>query len=646
MNDKNSVIGISLMVLLTVLYFVFMPKPPETPTQTETPTSDTAITSSTPETPADPDVISQGAPEEDDSTQAAVNPLQTKYGDFGKAMEGEEQFIEVKTDKLVVKLSTKGGKMVSAVLNEHKTFDSLPLPIIREDLLNEFYFQFIDKNSLQAINTSDLYFTTTGQRTLTVNGENTREVVMTAKINDQQALEQVYTFTGDKYSVDYELRLQGIRKTMKNGYLDVFWNAETPKTEKDIKPQRQKTQVVYFQNDDTENIGGMTGEDDEEAVKGEVDWISYKSQFFSYILIPESGIRSPVMSSETPLGNDDISKKMMSNFQMDISGNNSVSAFTFYLGPNEYGILASYDKELEEEMDLGYLFISHINILTIKIFKFFEGFIPNYGLIILLFAILVKLIVFPMTYKSYVSMAKLRVINNTPEIKAIDEKFKGDAQKLQMEKMAIYRKMGVSPLGGCLPMLLQWPILISMFFFFPQSVELRQKSFLWATDLSTYDSIFSWTTHIPLLSDTYGNHISLFTLLMAISIYVYTYYQQKSQPTNAAMPFMKYLPYMMPIIFVFFLNNYASGLSWYYFAANIISIAQTVSIRASLNDEKLLEEMRKKTKKSKKGGKGGSKGGGKSRLERWAESQQKKQQELARARQQGKGNSRSTRRKK
>jgi YidC/Oxa1 family membrane protein insertase len=268
-------------------------------------------------------------------------------------------------------------------------------------------------------------------------------------------------------------------------------------------------------------------------------------------------------------------------------------------------------------------------VATIYVFKFFEKYIPNYGLIILLFAFLIKLIVFPLTYKSYVSMAKLRVLNGTPEMKELDEKFKDDPQKQQVQKMAIYKKMGVSPLGGCLPMLLQWPILISMFFFFPQSIELRQKAFLWAHDLSTYDSVLELGFSIP----GYGDHVSLFTILMAISIYIYTYFQQKSQPTNAAMPFMKYLPYIFPIIFVIFLNNYASGLSWYYFAANIISIIQTTSIRASLDDEKLLAEMRSNLQK---GGKNGKKSGAKKskgRLEGWVEKQQKKQETLARDRQ-------------
>jgi YidC/Oxa1 family membrane protein insertase len=226
-------------------------------------------------------------------------------------------------------------------------------------------------------------------------------------------------------------------------------------------------------------------------------------------------------------------------------------------------------------------------------------------------------------------MAKLRVVNEQPMMKDLDAKFKDDPQKLQVEKMAMYRKMGVSPFGGCLPMILQYPILISMFFFFPQSVELRQQSFLWAHDLSTYDSIWDLGFTIPM----YGDHISLFTILMAISIYIYTYYNQKSQPSVNNQ--MKYISYFMPLIFIVFLNNYASGLSWYYFAANLISIIQTTGIRYFLDDEKLLSQLEEARKK--KGGKN-DKAKGKGRIEQWLERQQQKQRELSQAqRQQGKG---------
>lgn len=240
-------------------------------------------------------------------------------------------------------------------------------------------------------------------------------------------------------------------------------------------------------------------------------------------------------------------------------------------------------------------------------------------------------------------MAKMRVINQTPEIKSLDDKYKDDMQKLQMEKMKVYRETGVSMFGGCLPMLLSYPFLIALFFFFPQSVELRQKSFLWANDLSTYDSVLDLPFNIPF----YGDHVSLFTILMAVSIMVFTYFQQKSQPTSPQQEQLKYIQYFMPVIFLVFLNNYASGLSLYYFTSNLLSISQTTASRYFINDEKLLAQLRENQKKSKKKNKKGGKAP-KGRIAKWMEEQQKKQQEVLKQRQnaqgKGKGN-RQTRRK-
>lgn len=638
MRDRNSVIGIMLMVLLTVLYFVFAPKP-------EPAKADPANSDSTPTEQIDRSSPSQNA--ETAAAEEAINDSvrQAIHGDFSSLMAGEGQLVNVKTDKLDVTINTKGGYIVDAKLRDYKTFDSLPLPIVSKDLEHKLAFEFVNKKTSQLVNSSELIFTPSDQKGFEVSGENSRDLVLTAQLADGNYLRQVYTFSGDSYDLGYAIQMKGMKPYLKNRYYEVKWKTQVPKTEQAMKLQRQKTQIVYMEGDDLERMGGMTDDDDSENVKGDVSWISYKSQFFSHALITQGqGMHAPRVEMTTPSESEDVVREMYADFQVDIPVADETSdEFLIYMGPNEYKTLRSYGVKLQKQMDLGYLFISQINIATIYVFKFFEKYIPNYGLIILIFAILIKLIVFPLTYKSYVSMAKLRVLNQTPEMKGLDEKFKDDPQKQQLEKMAIYRKMGVSPLGGCLPMLLQWPILISMFFFFPQSVELRQKSFLWAHDLSTYDSILELGFTIP----GYGDHVSLFTILMAISIYVYTYFQQKSQPTNAAMPFMKYLPYIFPIIFVVFLNNYASGLSWYYFAANIISIIQTTSIRASLNDEKLLAEMRSNLKKGGKKGKKGGSGKSKGRLEGWVERQQKKQEALARERQQAKkGNQNRTGRRK
>ncbi|MEO0472466.1 MAG: membrane protein insertase YidC [Bacteroidota bacterium] len=330
---------------------------------------------------------------------------------------------------------------------------------------------------------------------------------------------------------------------------------------------------------------------------------------------------------------------MSSDIVIELPRNKDIQKdFRMYLGPNEYTTLTSYEGlDLQDEMDLGWSFVSFINIGTTYIFKFLEKYISSYGIIVILLAFLIRTLVFPFTYKSFVSMAKMRVLNATPEMKALDEKHKDDPQKLQMAKMGIYREMGVSMFGGCLPMLFSYPFLIALFFFFPQSVELRQQSFLWANDLSTYDAILDLPFKIPF----YGDHVSLFTILMAISTFVYTYFQQKSQPATGTNAQFKYIAYIMPIFLLVFLNNYASGLSLYYFVSNLISISQTMGIRYFMDDEKILAQLREtqKASKKKKKGKGGSKGGsnassgGGSRLERWLEKQQKKQQEVAKSRQ-------------
>lgn len=639
MKDRNSIIGIMLMVLMTVLYFMFAPKPEPTAQQptnndsAQTEQIDRSTTTDDTNTPVEEVVVN-------DSVRATI------HGDFSRLMTGEGQLVTVTTDKLEVTINTKGGQIVEAKLRDYKTFDSLPLPIVSKDLEHQLAFEFVNKKTSQLVNSANLIFTPSNINGFEVSGDESQELVMTAELGDGKHLRQVYTFNGDKYDVGYSIKMKGMKSYLKNRYYEIKWKTEVPKTEKDIKLQRQKTQVVYMEGDDLERMGGMTDDDDSEQVKGDVSWISYKSQFFSHALIAKGqGMHAPRVEMKTIEENQDIVREMYADFQVDIPGSDESSDdYLMYMGPNEYKTLKSYDVDLQKEMDLGYLFISQLNVVTIYVFKFLENYVPNYGIIILIFAILIKLIVFPLTYKSYVSMAKLRVLNSTPEMKELDEKFKDDAQKQQVQKMAIYKKMGVSPLGGCLPMLLQWPILISMFFFFPQSIELRQKAFLWAHDLSTYDSVMELGFTIP----GYGDHVSLFTILMAISIYIYTYFQQKSQPTNAAMPFMKYLPYLFPIIFVVFLNNYASGLSWYYFAANIISIIQTTSIRATLNDEKLLAEMRSNLKKGGKSGKKGATKKPKGRLEGWVAKQQKKQETIAKDRQQDKkGNTtRNNRRKK
>lgn len=634
--DRNFFTAIFLMLILTAGYYYFLSKtaPPQEIQEKAVITQETeSITSETSEP------LEQLSPTESDSTQKAK--LVDRFSDFYTLVEGEEQITEIKTEELTVHISNKGGNVVGIWLNNHTTYDSLPLPVIKPHEENEFFFQFAYQGG-RSIKSSDIFFMPSLQN-LEVEGESQKEIVFRAEISPEKAIEQVYTFKGQGFDFGYETRFVGLDREMKNNYYELTWKSALPRTELSMLNMRQKSTIAYRVSSDVEKLG-VSNSPESETIKTPIDWISYKSQFFSAILIAENKFNSGQLDMLTPESSDEVNRIMESELYVDLS-QNSVK-YTFYAGPNEYSTLSSYGLKLEKEMDLGWSFISFINVGTVYIFKFLEQYISNYGFIIIILAFIIRLALFPLTFKSHISMAKMRVINQTPEMKALDEKFKDDPQKLQMAKMKIFREMNVSMLGGCLPMLFSYPFLIALFFFFPQSVELRQKAFLWANDLSTYDSIYDFPNGFSLPG--YGDHISLFCLLMAASTFVFTYFQQKSQPTTGANAQLKYIIYFMPLILLIFLNNYAAGLSLYYFVSNLISISQTLLIRMFVNDEVLLKEMREAQKQSKKkNSKGGGGGNNKSRLERWAEKQQKRQQELSKTRQkQNPSSNRSSRRKK
>ena len=628
--DKNAVTGIVLITLLFIVWYQFFAPKPQPPTQV--PQQETAVVE--PEQQREPQLDTSATPALSDSLQQVQ--LQSQYSDFSAVASGEAQQIEINTDQLSVYINTKGGLIEQAELSNYKTFDSLPLPIVKAHEENEFYEKFNYKG--KDLNTKDLYFTpVSNSNGFTLTGDQKDSLILRAKIDDNRYLEKKYVFSGDTYDIDYTFNLHGLQNDLINNFYELHWASHLPKTELSIKNMRQKSTIVYSQLGDVDKMGFSDDPEQEQLSEG-VSWVSYKSQFFSQALLGKEPFLSANLEMFTPT-NEEVNRIMKAQIFQEFERSPDIAdSYTLFMGPNEYTTLKSYDVGLQKQMDLGWWIVSYINVGTVYIFKFLEKYIGNYGFIILIFALLIKVGLFPLTYKNYVSMAKLRVLNQTPEMKELDAKHKDDPQKLQMAKMGIYKEMGVSMFGGCLPMLLQYPFLIAMFFFFPQSVELRQKSFLWANDLSTYDSVLSLPFNIPF----YGDHVSLFTILMAISTFVYTYFSQKSQPT-AGNAQMKYIAYFMPVFLLVFLNNYASGLSLYYFAANLITIAQTTAIRYSLNDEKLLKEMRDTQKQLK--GKKGKSSKKKGRIEAWMETQQKKQQQMARQRQRQQAPNRKGRRK-
>ncbi|MEM7368240.1 MAG: membrane protein insertase YidC [Bacteroidota bacterium] len=616
--DKNSITGIILIALLMVGYFYFFPPTPPPPDNTaksvtEQPSSPLPQTNS-------PELSKVSSPELTDSTyEDSINRI--KFGDFYDLMKGEGEIVTVTTDELTVNFNTKGGVIESAYLNNHRTFDSLPLPIVIPHPNNEFFFDFPYFN--RPISTKDLVFSPSSAK-LEVHGADSATLILRASLDQNRYLDQIYSFTGEGFALGYDIEMRGMKEGLGSApTYDLHWKSHLPKTELAIKNMRQKTSVAYRIGNDVEKMT-PSDEKEEERLEASVKWVSFKGQFFSHILMAEEPLDKGNVEMRTPK-NEKIVRVMEADLIKRFDPSDHVrDSYMMYLGPNSYSILNEYDEKFEDQLDLGWSFVAWINVATTYIFEFLETYISNYGIIIIILSIFIRMLMFPLSYKSYVSMAKMRVLNATPEMKELDAKYKDDAQKLQMAKMSIYKEMGVSMFGGCLPMLLSYPFLIALFFFFPQSVELRQQSFLWANDLSTYDSILNLPFTIPL----YGDHISLFTMLMALSTFVYTYYQQQSQPATGANAQMKYIAYFMPIFLLVFLNSYASGLSLYYFMSNLIQIIQTTVIRKFIvNDEKLLKEMRDTQKNlKKKGGKGGSKKP-KGRIEKWMEKQQKKQQE-------------------
>ena len=628
--DKNTIFGLVLIMGIVITWSIFFsPDPSENidpKPNTEIATPDSVVTETDEITDPRLDSLQRALGlMPSDSIKSALEQAQlfNQFGLLANAAKGENQKIRVKTDKLDGEIHTLGGTLKQLSLNEYVTYDTARLFIVKDDPDNEFSIEFSTKgDKVRLINTKDLYFTPQFTQTdFELKEGDSLRLSFQAQVDALNYLEFVYVFRYGKYDYDFKVHFVGIDKTLlKDRSYYLRWVNNIPKTEKSVKKMRENTGIYYREAGEVEEINPRSEDFETEKVgQTSVDWIAFKSNFFTQVLIadPKSTLQSIDFTMSTPTI-DEVVKKMTSFSRVGLEAQN----YRFYAGPKELSTLKSYGLGLENQISLGWGPLTWINeYFIIPVFHFLERAVGNYGLIILLIAIMIKLLVSPLTYKTYISSAKMRVINETPEVKELEVKYKDDATKLQQEKMAYYRTVGASPFGGCLPMLLQYPVLISMFYFFPQSIELRQQKFLWAEDLSTYDSIFDFPGGFSI--PFYGDHVSLFTILMAASIFVFTWISQKTQGTSmtANNPVMKWMPYIMPIFLLGFLNNYSAGLSYYYFLSNILSIGQSVVTKALIDDKKLLDQMHSVKADRKKSGK-------KSRIETWMEKQQKKQKEL------------------
>ena len=525
-----------------------------------------------------------------------------KFGAFASAAMGEEQLFTYETNLQKITFSSKGGAIKQVELKDYRTYDSLPL-ISFDPETSIFELAFFSNNRI--INTSQLYFEPY------VNGN---EIAMRAyaddingQRNENQYLEFVYTLHDDNYMLDFDLRTVGLKDVIANNtnYMDLNWQVDLLQHEKDV--DRFINTTVYYKpmnETDVDRVNDRKSGD--ETINSSINWFSFKERFFCNVLVAKNGFSSAKFSVRTEKGkkNPKYLKTMASSVEIPYDFNADVNEFpmSMYFGPNHFKTLKSYGLNLQRQIDVGNFFlIRWINYGVIYVFNWLGSYGWSYGIVILLLTIMIKLLLFPIAFKSYKSTAVMRVLK--PEVEAINAKYpkEEDAMKKQQAIMNLQKQAGASPTAGCIPMLLQFPILIAVFRFFPSSIELRQQPFLWAEDLSTYDSILDLPFNIPF----YGDHVSLFCLLMTITTFIYTYVNNKQMDVSAnpQMKGMKVMMYIMPIMFLGIFNSYSAGLSYYYMLANIITFLQMFIFRKMINEDRVratIEENKKKpVKKSK-----------------------------------------------
>ncbi len=517
------------------------------------------------------------------------------YGAFSIACCGKDSIYTIENNKIRLSVSARGGRIYSAEIKNYTTWDSLPVVLFSGDSTVFGYNFFTSDN--KAIRTNNLYFAPASENAHIVVGDKPESLVMRLPSSQGGYVEYTYTLYPDNYMIDFGtqfVRLDDvIAKNSSNITLD--WKMYIPQQEKGRTNEENYSWLKYkVYNDKVESLSFRQRKSVESKNLMKLDWIAYQDQFFSTVLIADDYFLNATVSSTKT----DPTSKLIRYYESEIGvpviqGQTPSVKMKIYFGPNHFTTLKKYDMGLEELVYLGRNIIRWISqFVIIPVFNLLDNHIASYGLIILILTILIKLVLFPLTHKSYISMAKMKAMK--PMVDEIAKKFpkQEDAMKKQQATMDLYKKAGVSPMGGCLPQLLQFPILFAMFRFFPTSIELRHQPFLWATDLSTYDSILTLPFTIPY----YGNHVSLFTILMTAA----TIISMKMSNTSSGqeqMPGMKAMTYVMPVMFMFMLNNFSAGLTYYYFLTNVISIAQTQISKRFVSEKEILRRIEENKKK-------------------------------------------------
>lgn len=627
--DKNSFLGLVLIGAILIVYSIYT-SPSEEEIQAarlkrntiENAQNVTEEISKSKIVRADSGQLTQDSVIESNSalSDSVLNIQQNQlYGEFSQASEGEEEFLEIETEELLLTFSNKGGRLASVSLKNYMRFDSSSLQLFDPEAstFNLNFFTGSNKN----IFSDELFFETKAKEAAII-GDDIEEIKYTVTTNDGlKKLSFVYKVKGKGFTVDVDVEMEKMDEVLdiRSDEVVLNWAMETPSQEKSIENQRNTSTIYYKYIDEDPDYISETSQDKEDLVAS-VEWLAFKQQYFNSTLIGKEPFDKYNASIETSFDENSMRVKKMNAFLSIPIQHQEFESFemSFFFGPNHYQTLEDLGIGLESLIPLGWGIFGWVNIwLVIPIFNFLDGFNLNYGIIILLMTIAIKLLLFPVTWKTYLSSAKMKVLK--PEIAEISAKHKDDPMKKQQATMSLYKQAGVNPLAGCVPMLIQMPILFAMFKFFPASIELRQQPFLWADDLSTYDSIMSLPFEIPF----YGSHVSLFTLLMAISMVFYTKINSGQMGMDAGgggasemmAKQMKIMMYLMPVMMLFFFNSFSSGLSYYYFVANVISMAQMMAIKKWFIDE---DKIHKKIQMNKARPQNKAKSGFQKRLEEMA----------------------------
>ena len=508
---------------------------------------------------------------------------------FQQALTGTETTTSVETELMNVVFSNKGGQPKWVELKHFKGPDSTNVKLGATDFDKISYKIQAAQN--QSVGIDSLFFAPA--EIAKTNGNTT--ITYRAKSAEGREIVHQYVVRTNNYMIDFTITIDGVQQLLGTNMLNLTWQANAVKQQRDIEYERTQSKVGYRYDGDYDNEASIGG--GSKKFDGKVDWVAVKQQFFNYALIAKNGFASGNVIWSSPDDKSNIVAQATANMQVPMQGDKATAPFSLYYGPNDYSTLKQYNNDMEDMVDLGsgiFAFVKYINrFIVLPAFNFFDKFTNNYGIVILLLTLLIRLLISPLTYSSYLSGAKMKVLR--PEIEQLKAKHGTDQQAMSMDQMKLFREAGVNPLGGCIPALLQIPIFFALYSFFNSNVALRGQNFLWADDLSQYDVILSLPFTIPL----YGDHVSLFTITAVLTSFLISIYSMSMTPDQGN-PVLKYMPYFFPFVLLFVFNKLPSGLTWYYTVSNIITLVLQFVIQNYIIDhDKILAKMEENRKKPK-----------------------------------------------